>query len=127
MKRLKIPSNRNFGLIFFFVFFIISIWPLFNNGRINIFLVFLSFIFLLLGLVNSKLLMPLNKLWFSFGLLLGRFISPIIMGVIFFGLVTPIGLLLRVFRKDILKLKLNNKNTYWDKKNNLKNNFKNQF
>ena len=64
--------------------------------------------------------MPLNKLWFSFGLLLGRFISPIIMGVIFFGLVTPIGLLLRVFRKDILKLKLNNKNTYWDKKNNLK-------
>ncbi len=71
--------------------------------------------------------MPLNKLWFSFGLLLGRFISPIIMGVIFFGLVTPIGLLLRVFRKDILKLKLNNKNTYWDKKNNLKNNFKNQF
>ncbi len=127
MKRLKIPSNRNFGLVFFFVFFIISIWPLFNNGRINIFLVFLSFIFLLLGLVNSKLLMPLNKLWFSFGLLLGRFISPIIMGVIFFGLVTPIGLLLRVFRKDILKLKLNNKNTYWDKKNNLKNNFKNQF
>ena len=71
--------------------------------------------------------MPLNKLWFSFGLLLGRFISPIIMGVIFFGLVTPIGLLLRIFRKDILKLKLNNKNTYWDKKNNLKNNFKNQF
>ena len=127
MKRLKIPSNRNFGLVFFFVFFIISIWPLFNNGRINIFLVFLSFIFLLLGLVNSKLLMPLNKLWFSFGLLLGRFISPIIMGVIFFGLVTPIGLLLRVFRKDILKIKLNNKNTYWDKKNNLKNNFKNQF
>ena len=127
MKRLKIPSNRNFGLVFFFVFFIISIWPLFNNGRINIFLVFLSFIFLLLGLVNSKLLMPLNKLWFSFGLLLGRFISAIIMGVIFFGLVTPIGLLLRVFRKDILKLKLNNKNTYWDKKNNLKNNFKNQF
>lgn len=127
MKRLKIPSNRNFGLVFFFVFFIISIWPLFNHGRINIFLVFLSFIFLLLGLVNSKLLMPLNKLWFSFGLLLGRFISPIIMGVIFFGLVTPIGLLLRVFRKDILKLKLNNKNTYWDKKNNLKNNFKNQF
>jgi|TARA_A100001015_G_C15031768_1_gene733724 polyferredoxin len=127
VKRLKIPSNRNFGLVFFFVFFIISIWPLFNNGRINIFLVFLSFIFLLLGLVNSKLLMPLNKLWFSFGLLLGRFISPIIMGVIFFGLVTPIGLLLRVFRKDILKLKLNNKNTYWDKKNNLKNNFKNQF
>ena len=127
MKRLKIPSNRNFGLVFFFVFFIISIWPLFNNGQINIFLVFLSFIFLLLGLVNSKLLMPLNKLWFSFGLLLGRFISPIIMGVIFFGLVTPIGLLLRVFRKDILKLKLNNKNTYWDKKNNLKNNFKNQF
>ena len=127
MKRLKIPSNRNFGLVFFFVFFIISIWPLFNNGQINIFLVFLSFIFLLLGLVNSKLLMPLNKLWFSFGLLLGRFISPIIMGVIFFGLVTPIGLLLRIFRKDILKLKFNNKNTYWDKKNNLKNNFKNQF
>ena len=127
MKRLKIPSNRNFGLVFFFVFFIISIWPLFINGQINIFLVFLSFIFLLLGLVNSKLLMPLNKLWFSFGLLLGRFISPIIMGVIFFGLVTPIGLLLRIFRKDILKLKLNNKNTYWDKKNNLKNNFKNQF
>jgi len=127
VKRLKIPSNRNFGLVFFFVFFIISIWPLFINGQINIFLVFLSFIFLLLGLVNSKLLMPLNKLWFSFGLLLGRFISPIIMGVIFFGLVTPIGLLLRIFRKDILKLKLNNKNTYWDKKNNLKNNFKNQF
>ena len=127
MNEDKINSNRSFGIVFFIFFLIISLYPLIYDQNIRIWSLIFSIIFLLLGLFNAKILTPLNKIWFKFGIFLGRFISPIIMGVIFFGLVTPIGLLLRIFRKDILKLKFNNKNTYWDKKNNLKNNFKNQF
>ena len=84
--------------------------------------------FLFLGLLNSKILTPLNKLWFRFGLFLGKIISPIIMGVIFFLVVTPIGLLMRFFGKDVLNLKLNKKkSSYWIEKNGPKSKMKNQF
>ena len=102
MNDIKIGSNRSFGLVFFIVFFIISIYPILNNGDIRIWSLILSFVFLILGLLNSKILSPLNKIWFKFGIFLGKFISPIIMGLIFFVVVTPIGLLMRVLRKDLL-------------------------
>ena len=108
MNDIKIGSNRSFGLVFFIVFFIISIYPILNNGDIRIWSLILSFVFLILGLLNSKILSPLNKIWFKFGIFLGKFISPIIMGLIFFVVVTPIGLLMRVLRKDLLNLKFNN-------------------
>tara|TARA_B100001250_G_C19728700_1_gene757341 strand:+ start:184 stop:570 length:387 start_codon:yes stop_codon:yes gene_type:complete len=124
---IKLPSNRNFGVVFFIVFMIISLWPLLSQNEIRIWPLIISIIFLLLGLINSTLLTPLNKLWFKFGILLGNIISPIIMGIIFFFVVTPTGLLMRIFKKDPLNLKKNNSNTYWIDKDNSNNNMKNQF
>ena len=126
-KDIKIGSNRSFGLLFFVVFLIIGLWPLINDNIIRFWSLIISFIFLLLGLANSKFLSPLNLIWFKFGLLLGRFISPIVMGIIFFLVVTPIGILMRLINKDLLNLKYNNENSYWIIKNDPKSKMKNQF
>ncbi len=126
-KNLKPGSNRSFGLVFFIVFLLIALYPLINNNTINISFLVTSLIFLILGLANSKLLSPLNSLWFKFGILIGKFISPLIMGLIFFLVVTPIGLLMKLLRKDLLNLKFNNKETYWIKKESEKINMKDQF
>ena len=127
MEDLKISSNRSFGIVFFIVFLIIAIYPLINNGDLRIWSLTISIIFFILGLINSRLLTPLNKLWFRFGILLGKFISPIIMGVIFFVVVTPIGFLLRIFGKDVLNLKYDNSRSYWIKRNGPNSKMKNQF
>jgi len=123
----KLPSNRSFGLLFFFVFIIIGLWPIINSESIRIWSVIISLIFFILGIFNAKILTPLNKVWMSFGKLLGNFVSPIVMGIIFFGVVTPTGLILKLFSKDILNLKKNKNDTYWLKKDNSKSNMKNQF
>ena len=127
MNDIKIGSNRNFGIVFSIVFLLISIYPLFKSGDIRVWSLIVSFLFLILGILNSKILFPLNKLWHKFGLLLGKFVSPLIMMIIFFLVVTPIGILMRLFNKDILNLKFNNKETYWVKKNGPKSKMKNQF
>ena len=101
----KLPSNRNFGIVFFIVFVIIGLWPLLANNEIRNWSIFISLIFLFLGLINSKLLNPLNRIWFNFGIILGKIISPIIMGIIFYLVVTPTGLIMRFLRKDIHRLK----------------------
>jgi hypothetical protein len=98
-----------------------------ENNEIRYWSLILSFFFLILGLINSKLLSPLNKLWFKFGIFLGKIISPFVMGVIFFVVVTPIGLIMRILKKDLLKLKFNNKNSYWIEKSGPKSKMKNQF
>ena len=105
MDDIKISSNRSFGIVFFIVFLLIALYPLTYSQDIRIWSVIISIIFLVLGLFNSKILTPLNKLWFKFGIFLGKIISPLIMGIIFFLVVTPIGLIMRVFGKDILNLK----------------------
>ena len=128
MDEIKLGSNRSFGIVFFIVFVLIAIYPLINQGEVRIWSLIISFLFLFLGLLNSKILTPLNKLWFRFGLFLGKIISPIIMAVIFFLVVTPIGLLMRLFGKDVLNLKLNKKiNSYWIEKVGPKSKMKNQF
>ena len=128
MDDIKLSSNRSFGIVFFIVFLLIAIYPLINQGEVRIWSLIISSLFLLLGLLNSKILTPLNKLWFRFGLFLGKIISPIIMGVIFFLVVTPIGLLMRFFGKDVLNLKLNKKkSSYWIEKVGPKSKMKNQF
>ena len=124
---IKIGSNRSFGIVFFIVFFLISIYPLVNSESIRIWSLIVSLIFLTLGAINSKLLSPLNKVWFKFGLLLGRIISPIVMGIIFFLVVTPIALLMRLLKKDLLNLKFSKNNTYWIEKSGPKSKMKNQF
>ena len=126
-KNIKLPSNRNFGIVFFIVFLIIALWPVLKQNEIRIWSLIISFIFFVLGLINSKLLTPLNKLWFKFGILLGNIIAPIVMSIIFFLVVTPTGLIMRIFRKDILKLKKNNKDSYWIDKDKTNNSMRNQF
>ena len=120
-------SNKSFGIVFFIVFLILAIYPLKNNGNIIIYLLIISFVFLALGLTNSQLLTPLNKIWFKFGIFLGKIVSPLVMGIIFFLLVTPIGILMRLFKNDLLNLKYNSKKSYWIEKNEIKSKFKNQF
>ena len=126
-KDIKISSNRSFGLVFFVLFLVIGLWPLINNNEIKIWSIAISVVFLVLGLLNSKLLLPLNKLWFKFGLLLGKTISPLVMVIIFFLVVTPIGYLMRMLKKDLLNLKFNNEKSYWIEKNEPKSKMKNQF
>ena len=124
---IKISSNKSFGVVFFIVFLIVSIYPLINNGELRIWSLITAIIFLILGLINSKVLTPFNKLWFKFGLLLGKVISPLIMGIIFFLVVTPTALIMRIIGKDLLNLKFNNKKSYWIEKTGPKSKMKNQF
>ena len=128
-EKIKIGSNRSFGIVFFIVFLLISLWPLIDAGDLRVWSLIVSFIFLVLGLLNSSILNPLNKLWYKFGIILGNLISPLIMGIIFFTIVTPIAYILRIFKKDVLKLKFRSDeiNSYWIKKENLKNSMKKQF
>ena len=127
MDDIKISSNRSFGIVFFVVFFLIALYPLINNEDIRIWSLVISLIFLILGLINSRILNPLNKLWFKFGILLGKIVSPIIMGIIFFLVVTPIGFIMRVLGKDLLNLKFNANKSYWIEKTGPKSKMKNQF
>ena len=127
MDEIKIGSNRSFGIVFFTVFLIIATYPLIDNGEIRKWSLILSLVFLILGLLNSKILYPLNKIWFKFGLLLGKLVSPLIMAIIFFLVVTPIGILMRVLNKDLLNLKFNKNKSYWIEKNEQKSKMKNQF
>ena len=124
---IKLPSNRSFGLVFFIVFLIIALYPLINKEEIRVWSLIICLIFIFLGLLNSKILTPLNKLWFKFGLLLGRIISPIIMGMIFFFVVTPIGFLMRIIGKDLLNLKFSKDKSYWIEKAGPKSKMRNQF
>ena len=123
----KLPSNRNFGIVFFIVFLAIGLWPLLNQSELRIWSLLISMVFLFLGISNSKILTPLNKLWMKFGLLFGNIVAPIVMGIVYFGVVTPTGILLRLFGKDILMLKKNKNSSYWLNKDNKNNNMKNQF
>ena len=123
----KIGTNRSFGIVFFLVFITISLYPLLHGENIRVWSLIISITFLVLGLLNSKLLNPLNKIWFKFGLILGKIISPIVMGIIFFLVVTPIALFMRLLKKDLLNLKFNKKNTYWIEKSGPKSKMKNQF
>ena len=123
----KIGSNRSFGIVFFIVFLIISLWPLLSSNEIRIWSLIVSIIFLTLGLINSKILTPLNKLWFKFGIFLGNIISPIVMGIIYFVVITPIAFLLMVFKKDVLSLKKTKKVSYWKNKEKYNSSMRNQF
>ena len=127
MDETKVGSNKNFGIVFFVVFILIAVYPLVNDGEIRKWSLIISLVFLILGYLNSKILTPLKILWFKFGIILGKIISPIIMAVIFFLVVTPIALIMRLLGKDVLKLKFRNIKSYWIEKNGKKSKMKNQF
>ena len=116
-SKIKMNSNRNFGLVFFIIFLILGLWPITNAEEIRIWLVLLAFIFLILGIMESKFLSPLNRLWFKFGMMLGAIVAPIVMGAIFFLVVTPIGIVMSIIGKDLLNKKHDKKKeTYWIKR-----------
>ena len=124
---IKIGSNKSFGVVFFIFFLLVSIYPLIYDGDLKIWSLLISVMFLILGLLNSKILTPLNKIWFKLGILLGKIVSPIVMGFIFFAVVTPISLIMKILKKDLLNMKKNNNQSYWIEKSGPKSKMKNQF
>jgi len=110
-------NNRGFGLLFFIVFLLIGLWPLLKGDNPRIYFFPIAFLFLVLGIINSKILTPLNKLWIKFGEQLGKVIAPIVMALVYFIVLTPISLLIKLSKKDLLKVKFSNKlETYWIKR-----------
>ena len=109
-------SNRSFGIIFFIVFLLISFWPIMDGQALRVWSLVVSLIFLILGILNSKILTPINLAWIKLGEILGRFIAPIIMAVIYFLIVTPIGLFMRIIGKDLLNIKFSQNSSYWIKR-----------
>jgi predicted membrane protein len=126
-SNIKIGTNKSFGIVFFIFFFLVSIFPLLNDGNIRVWSLIVSIIFLILGILNSKILTPLNQVWFKFGILLGRFVSPVVMGAVFFVIVTPTSVIMKVLQKNLLNLKKDNKKTYWIERSKIKSKMKNQF
>ena len=126
-NKIKLGSNRSFGIVFFIVFLIISIYPLLNDNSIRLWSLVIGIIFLILGLVESKILTPLNIIWMKLGMYLGIIVSPIVMGIVFFLVVTPISFIMKILRKDLLNLKMNKESTYWIEKDEIKSSMKNQF
>tara|TARA_B100000941_G_scaffold285895_1_gene258590 strand:- start:868 stop:1257 length:390 start_codon:yes stop_codon:yes gene_type:complete len=124
---IKIGSNKVFGIFFAIIFFLIAFWPLINGDDVRNWPIPVAIIFLILGVLNSKLLSPINKAWIKLGLFLGSIVSPFVMALIFFLVLTPTGFILRLFKKDILNLKFNKSDTYWLEKEKNKSTMKNQF
>ena len=120
-------SNRSFGIIFFIVFLLISFWPIMDGQALRAWSLVVSLIFLILGILNSKILTPLNLAWIKLGEILGRFIAPVVMAVIYFLIVTPIGLFMRIIGKDLLNIKFLQNSSYWIKREKNLGSMKRQF
>lgn len=112
----KNENNKSFGILFFIVFLIIAIWPVLSSEVVRIWAAVISVVFLILGIINSKILTPLKKGWIKLGEILGRVIAPIVMGFIYFIIITPIGILMRLIGKDLLNTKFNKDKSYWIKR-----------
>jgi len=126
-NKIKLGSNKSFGIVFAIVFGLIAFWPLLKGNDVRIWSLTISIIFFTLGILKSKILTPLNKIWFKFGIFLGNFIAPIVMGIIFFFVVSPTGLIMKLLKKDLIKLKKNNDSSYWIEKKDIKSSMRNQF
>ena len=120
-------NNKSFGILFFIVFLLIAIWPVLESESIRVWSLAISIIFLVLGIINSKILSPLKKGWIKLGEILGKVVAPVVMGFIYFVVITPIGVLMRLFGKDLLNIKFNKNKSYWIKKDDPKSDMKNQF
>ena len=123
----KKNSNKSFGILFFVAFLIISLWPLLKGNDLRIWSLIISILFLILGLLKSKFLTPLKRIWIKFGELLGKIISPIVLAIVFFIVVTPIGLFMKILRKDLLNIKFTKDKSYWIKRDKDLGPMKNQF
>ncbi len=120
-------NNKSFGILFFIVFLLIAIWPVLESESIRVWSLAISIIFLVLGIINSKILSPLKKGWIKLGEILGKVVAPVVMGFIYFVVITPIGVLMRLFGKDLLNIKFNKNKSYWIKRDKNINTMKRQF
>ncbi len=126
--KIKAGTERNFGLVFAAVFIIISLYPLWFGKNIHLWACIVAFIFFFFAIFLPKALILPNKLWFKLGSFLGAIVSPIIMGMIFFLTVTPTGMIMRLFGKDILNQKIKKSvKSYWIKRKENIGSMKNQF
>ena len=128
--KVELPSNKKFGFFFTLVFTFAAVYFFFKDSSIWAYTFTLtSVILLLITLIKAEVLLPLNKLWLRFGLLLGMIVSPIVLGIIFFGLFTPIAFLMRIIGRDELRLKFKDKTSHWISRNDLiqSDSFKQQF
>jgi len=127
----QLPSNRKFGYFFTFIFAVLAAYFLYTESTVFFYSFSItSVLFFTVTLVHAEFLRPLNRLWMAFGLLLGKIVSPVVMGIIFFGLFSPISLLMRLLGRDELRLKLNKRTSHWRIRNHadgINNHFKNQF
>ena len=123
----KRENNKSFGILFFLIFLLVAFWPLINSEFIRLWALGIASIFLVLGITNSKILTPIKKAWIKLGEILGKIIAPIVMGFIYFIIITPIGLLMRLVGKDVLNLKFNKNDSYWIKRAKNINTMKRQF
>jgi hypothetical protein len=118
MKIKKINSSKSlrdnivFGSLFFIFFLIIGLYPLKSGGVIRVWSVVFSLVFLIITIIRPNLFTFLNRLWIQFGILLGKIISPIVMGFVFFFVVTPTGIFVRILKKDVMGLKRGT-SSYW--------------
>ena len=109
---IKRKNNITFGILFFIFFLIVGLYPLISNKPIRIWSVAVSLVFLIITIFKPNLFIFLNKLWIKFGILLGKIISPIVMGLVFFFVVTPIGIFVKILKKDVMGLK-RGQSSYW--------------
>ena len=123
----KKENNKSFGILFFLIFLLVALWPLINSEFVRLWALGIAFIFLVLGIINSIILTPIKKAWIKLGVILGKIIAPIVMGLIYFIIITPIGLLMRLVGKDVLNLKFNKNDSYWIKRTKNINTMKRQF
>ena len=123
----KKENNKSFGILFFIIFLLVAFWPLIHSEFIRLWALGIASIFLVLGITNSKILTPVKKSWIKLGEILGKIIAPIVMGFIYFIIITPIGLLMRLVGKDVLNLKFNKNDSYWIKRSKNINTMKRQF
>ncbi len=113
---MKKSSSKSFGYLFFGLFLILSLWPVLNDNSINFLFLSISAVFLILTIFKAKILDFLNNYWIKLGELLGKVIAPIIMFAVFFVIVTPLSLLTKLLKKDLLNMKFNDSKTYWANK-----------
>ena len=126
-KKIKLGSNKFFGILFGIIFLVIALWPIKNSDETLLWALILSLCFFILGYLNSQILTPFHYLWIRLGLLLSKIVSPLIMFIIFFGIVSPIGIFMRLIGKDLLRLKKYPVKSYWISRGNFKQDMKDQF
>ena len=113
---MKQSSSKSFGYLFFGLFLILSLWPVLNDNSVNFLFLSISAVFLILTILKAKILDFLNNYWIKLGELLGRVVAPIIMFLVFFVIVTPLSLLTKLLKKDLLNMRFNDSKTYWTNK-----------